>query len=1172
MAIGDSLDMAAGIAADLTVRADGSGTVALPAGIDLAAAEFARIGDDLMIVTDDGRILVVEGFFLSEVPPTLAPADGADFSGDLAARLAEVAEAVRVASAVDDAGPVGSVVNLVGDATVLRPDGARVALRAGDPLFSGDVLETGEGSGLGLLLADETAVSMAGNSRFVLDEVVFDPGGDGGVLRLSAALGVFVLSGGLTAAGGRETMAVELAGGRVVLADARLGIETTGSEFARVVLMRHLDGTVGAARVVNASGEALLEDPGDYSVILGDGAAPTPRLPLDDDVFADIFTDAVEALPRQVVEPIRSRPGASDSDTLFDHDLGDLDDAERFAGFRTDAGATAEAAAGDAAVRVVDGDYTVAMAGPDPVSPGAEAEVASLDAILDAGDDAGGRAGADVSAVSTADAENAFIAAAPDDAFGLEVDDVFAAGIEDDAGFETEAADEPDTGPGPDDAAADESGFATEAAPVQGALEAILAAGARAAAAGSAGDGGEDAVEAAAEADVPDAPGLSLAVGLPADAAAAGDTPIHYYDFETDEDGRVVDRTGDADGLVLDDAGHRPHTVDGAFGRAMQFDGRDDVVAIPHAPDMALDAGAATLWFRAADVVARQGLLSKGAAGAGDGGDFAMLVEDGVVKARLGGVDGDVWVSGGELVENTWHQATVTWGDGKLDLYVDGRLYDSVACTGGLAGNESPWVVAAEDGDGAGGVGLDHFFRGRIDDFALFETALDADRVQALYLEGVAALIDADAPGGVVYPLTIALDLPDDDGIGCVITVAGVPEGAALSAGSDDGGGMWTLGRSDLEGLTLTVPAARETDVVLDVAAFVLDADGARSAATEATVRVALETPPVLAGDGEIAVEAGGEAVIAPEDLRLIDSGDGAAALTYTLTDDVRLGSLYLAGADGRRIDLALGDTFTQADIEAGSLIYEQDIPLGGAVWDPSTPAWGNNAAPVLQSNLTVPLQAECVTLTFRGESAGFNNALGWYRLDADGRPTDPRIVWAATDSRELDEGATVALDGLAPGEGFGLFIIRDGANRFGWLKHAAEGPMRFGEDGGLEFLDADGGRVRHGIDREDLFFTDSRFNPDRIDHAVSGTAEDGLMIGFEDLPGGGDGDYNDVFVSVRYDGVGRANLDATDVFTFTAEDSSGAAMVAAADAEPGAGYTVNDGAASFAIHIEDIQ
>ncbi|WP_185910050.1 hypothetical protein, partial [Azospirillum doebereinerae] len=51
------------------------------------------------------------------------------------------------------------------------------------------------------------------------------------------------------------------------------------------------------------------------------------------------------------------------------------------------------------------------------------------------------------------------------------------------------------------------------------------------------------------------------------------------------------------------------------------------------------------------------------------------------------------------------------------------------------------------------------------------------------------------------------------------VVIAGVPAGAVLSAGRDNGDGTWTLGVADLSGLTLTPPAEFSGSLGLTVTA-----------------------------------------------------------------------------------------------------------------------------------------------------------------------------------------------------------------------------------------------------------------------------------------------------------------------------------------------------------------
>jgi len=679
---------------------------------------------------------------------------------------------------------------------------------------------------------------------------------------------------------------------------------------------------------------------------------------------------------------------------------------------------------------------------------------------------------------------------------------------------------------------------------------------------------------------VADAPVITVEVGEPTVLGGEGVAPVHYWNFESKRDDDYFDdQVGDADGREFSRV---EINTGGRFGNAGEFDpsghhDADDALKIPHESSMELASGTVTVWFRSVDVDERQGVLSKDADHKNDG-DLTMYVDDGQVKVRLE-TDGSRYeVKGGQLSNNTWHQATFTWGAAGMKLFVDGQLVDTDAFTGGLANNQNPLFIGASANDAEGDFGhddLEKFFRGRIDDVAIYGHALSVDEVQSLYANGVQALMDESASAGIIYPLDITVGLTDTDGSETLgnITISGVPQGAALSAGTDNGGGVWTVGNDQLAGLSLTVSNEVSADFTLSVSATSLEGENGSTATTAVTVPFnnIVNDAPILEGDGTATVGEDGTATLTAADLHLFDQESSAAELVYRLIDDVDFGRLYLDDGFGNKADLEVGATFTQADIDMGLLSYEQDDSLSH-FWGPETPEWSAGGAPVDQANLTMPLEAEGVTVTFQGEEAGYHNVMGWYKLDVDGNPTEPQIIWRDTsepgEGGDLAQGTTATLDGLAPGQSFGFFIIQDGANKYNWLdgQLTSNNTLEFSEDGGLRFIN-NADHTVHSVGADDLFFTDPSLNPDGINHALSGVQGDELMIGFEDLTGGGDNDFDDVTFSVKYEGVSGPQTATHDSFTFTAEDGGGATV--ADQPDPGQGYTVTDGQATFDITLD---
>src|SRR6185437_7897493 len=100
----------------------------------------------------------------------------------------------------------------------------------------------------------------------------------------------------------------------------------------------------------------------------------------------------------------------------------------------------------------------------------------------------------------------------------------------------------------------------------------------------------------------------------------------------------------------------------------------------------------------------------------------------------------------------------------------------------------------------------------------------------------------ADAPVVTVTPavgnedtaiaLNIGAALADTDGSESItnITISGVPNGATLSAGTNNGNGTWTLTPAQLSGLSITPAANSDVDFNLTVSATSTEAIGGSSA------------------------------------------------------------------------------------------------------------------------------------------------------------------------------------------------------------------------------------------------------------------------------------------------------------------------------------------------------
>ena len=196
------------------------------------------------------------------------------------------------------------------------------------------------------------------------------------------------------------------------------------------------------------------------------------------------------------------------------------------------------------------------------------------------------------------------------------------------------------------------------------------------------------------------------------------------------------------------------------------------------------------------------------------------------------------------------------------------------------------------------------------DDFALTVTATSNDDGDtASTVDTMTVTVDpvADAPTLTVtsdvtgdedtaIALTIASALTDTDGSeSLAMTVSGVPAGAALSAGTDQGGGVWTLTPAQLAGLRVTPPADSDADFTLTVTA--MSTDGSDTATTVDTINVTVD--PVADAPTLTVADASGDedTAIALSIASALTDTDGSESLLVTV-DGVPAGASLSAGSD----------------------------------------------------------------------------------------------------------------------------------------------------------------------------------------------------------------------------------------------------------------------------------
>jgi len=147
----------------------------------------------------------------------------------------------ETARAQTPAEAIGQVETLRGSATAIRTGSTVFNLNVGDPVFLGDIVQTGRASTLGITFLDQTVFSLAANARMQVDDLVYNATGSANSLAINLVEGTFVFLAGKIADTGtmRVNTRVAQIGIRGTLPWVSIGATTS---FA---ILSERDGTTG---------------------------------------------------------------------------------------------------------------------------------------------------------------------------------------------------------------------------------------------------------------------------------------------------------------------------------------------------------------------------------------------------------------------------------------------------------------------------------------------------------------------------------------------------------------------------------------------------------------------------------------------------------------------------------------------------------------------------------------------------------------------------------------------------------------------------------------------------------------------------------------------------------------------------------------------------------------
>jgi hypothetical protein len=282
-----------------------------------------------------------------------------------------------------------------------------------------------------------------------------------------------------------------------------------------------------------------------------------------------------------------------------------------------------------------------------------------------------------------------------------------------------------------------------------------------------------------------------------------------------------------------------------------------------------------------------------------DSGDTASV--DSTFTVTVEGVADDAALTAGDvsgfedspIALDLSASVTDTDGSETVSSVTVSGVPEGASLSAGVDNGDGSWTLSVDEIDGVE-ITPPSNFSGEFDLTATATTTDDSgdtasvDSTFTVSVEGVAddaklEISDAAGKEDGRIGLDVSAALSDLDGSETLsITVSGVPDGASLSAGIDNGDGTWSLAPEQLEGLSVLPPEHFSGSFELEVTATAAEADGdtAETAAT-LTVEVAGVADGVSISGGDLTAFTG-EAAPLGIDATLIDA-DGSESVTFTV-------------------------------------------------------------------------------------------------------------------------------------------------------------------------------------------------------------------------------------------------------------------------------------------------
>lgn len=225
-----------------------------------------------------------------------------------------------------------------------------------------------------------------------------------------------------------------------------------------------------------------------------------------------------------------------------------------------------------------------------------------------------------------------------------------------------------------------------------------------------------------------------LILAAPVSLAALDDGLAGYWKMDSGSGSTAFDDVGGEDGDITGAS-----WTTAKFKSGLYFDGSGDYVALS---DWRVFDGSSSVsvstWINPSSLSYSDDghfsnhaqLVGKQGQGSDDNYELALLDtgEAGVYVDN----GNNIQVTGGSIDTGSWYHVVSTYGDGQLELYVNGDRVASSSASGSLVSNTHPLEFGGDSGGNYGG-GNYYWYDGKMDEIRIYSRELSSSEVQDLY-------------------------------------------------------------------------------------------------------------------------------------------------------------------------------------------------------------------------------------------------------------------------------------------------------------------------------------------------------------------------------------------------------------------------------------------------------